>query len=582
MRKSVYSIIIAGIILTMAQPLKARQAVDIHCHNVFPEFISFLESKGASMEETFPLPHWDVEAHLRFMEEAGIATSVLSMPAPQPYYGNIEECRRQIRMYNDRTAQIKSQYPGKFMFCASLPLPDVNAAIEEAKYALDTLGADGIKLATNSHGQYLGDAELDSLMKVLDERNAVVILHPHRPVPVNEGIISTTPLAIYEYPAETTRAVVNMIANNVPARYPNIKFVIPHCGSFLPLAIPRMKNIHRAMVAKGIMKEVDWEANMKSLYYDLAGTPTPDVIEALLSITTPEHLLYGSDYPYLPAQVLVSGKRLLEDNVAKNQNLLPYMSDIFSGNAERLFSEDKERRQKSEPAICAKLPMSADGIIRLSKVEVDPAYLDEYMKFATEVGEISLRTEPGVLTMYAVQEKENPCNITILETYASQEAYRSHIASAHFQKYKQGTLHMVKNLQLLDQAELNPSNKVVNYINTQNNMAQKIIQTAGRQQLGDFAPEFAHLNDDILFGEVWSRNDLLSLRDRSLVTITSLISQGITDNSLTYHLQEAKKNGITSSEAAEIITHIAFYAGWPKAWAAFNLAKQVWKDDNIE
>lgn len=116
------------------------------------------------------------------------------------------------------------------------------------------------------------------------------------------------------------------------------------------------------------------------------------------------------------------------------------------------------------PTMCAKLPMSSDGIIRLSKVEVDPAYLDEYMKFATEVGEISLRTEPGVLTMYALQEKENPCNITILETYASQEAYRKHIASAHFQKYKQGTLHMVKNLQLLDQTELNPSNKVVNYI----------------------------------------------------------------------------------------------------------------------
>lgn len=115
---------------------------------------------------------------------------------------------------------------------------------------------------------------------------------------------------------------------------------------------------------------------------------------------------------------------------------------------------------------------------------------------------------------------------------------------------------------------------------TLNVMAQqKIVQTAGRDQLGDFAPEFAHLNDDILFGEVWSRNDLLSLRDRSLVTITSLISQGITDSSLKFHLMEAKKNGITRTEAAEIITHIAFYAGWPKAWAAFRLAKEVWNDD---
>ena len=107
----------------------------------------------------------------------------------------------------------------------------------------------------------------------------------------------------------------------------------------------------------------------------------------------------------------------------------------------------------------------------------------------------------------------------------------------------------------------------------------KVTQTAGRDALGEFAPEFAHLNDDILFGEVWSRNDLLSLRDRSLVTITSLISQGITDSSLKFHLMEARKNGITRTEAAEIITQIAFYAGWPKAWAAFRLAKEVWNDD---
>ena len=107
----------------------------------------------------------------------------------------------------------------------------------------------------------------------------------------------------------------------------------------------------------------------------------------------------------------------------------------------------------------------------------------------------------------------------------------------------------------------------------------KVTQTAGRDQLGDFAPEFARLNDDILFGEVCSRNDLLSLRDRSLVTITSLISQGITDNSLTYHLQEAKENGITRTEIAEILTHVSFYAGWPKAWAAFRLVKEVWNDD---
>ena len=123
---------------------------------------------------------------------------------------------------------------------------------------------------------------------------------------------------------------------------------------------------------------------------------------------------------------------------------------------------------------------------------------------------------------------------------------------------------------------------VIFTILTFNVMAQeKIIQTAGRDQLGEFAPKFAELNDDVLFGEVWSRNDLLSQRDRSMVTITSLISQGITDSSLKFHLQSAKDNGITRSEIAEIITHIAFYAGWPKAWAAFRLAKDVWAEDVV-
>ena len=117
-----------------------------------------------------------------------------------------------------------------------------------------------------------------------------------------------------------------------------------------------------------------------------------------------------------------------------------------------------------KPGMCVKEPMTTDGIVRLSKIEVYPQYLDEYMNYATEVGEISLRTEPGVLTMYAVGEKENPCKVTILETYASREAYEQHIASEHFQKYKQGTLHMVKSLVLSDQAPLNPANKLNNFM----------------------------------------------------------------------------------------------------------------------
>ena len=121
-----------------------------------------------------------------------------------------------------------------------------------------------------------------------------------------------------------------------------------------------------------------------------------------------------------------------------------------------------------------------------------------------------------------------------------------------------------------------------NFINNGgNDHMKKIVQTAGRDNLGTFAPEFAHFNDDILFGENWNNTDI-TLKTRSLITIISLMSQGITDSSLKYHLQNAKNNGVTKEEIAASITHAAFYAGWPKAWATFNLAKEVWKDNDTK
>ena len=106
-----------------------------------------------------------------------------------------------------------------------------------------------------------------------------------------------------------------------------------------------------------------------------------------------------------------------------------------------------------------------------------------------------------------------------------------------------------------------------------------VKQTAGRDALGEFAPKFAELNDDVLFGEVWSREEQLSLRDRSLVTVIALMAQGLTDESFRYHLMTAKKNGITKDEIAEIVTHAAFYCGWPKAWGVFRMAKDIWSEE---
>ncbi len=104
----------------------------------------------------------------------------------------------------------------------------------------------------------------------------------------------------------------------------------------------------------------------------------------------------------------------------------------------------------------------------------------------------------------------------------------------------------------------------------------KIIQTAGRNTLGEFAPEFAHFNDDVLFGENWNNQDI-DVKTRSIITVVALMASGITDSSLKYHLQNAKNHGVTQKEIAAVITHVAFYAGWPKAWAVFNLAKEVWE-----
>ena len=107
---------------------------------------------------------------------------------------------------------------------------------------------------------------------------------------------------------------------------------------------------------------------------------------------------------------------------------------------------------------------------------------------------------------------------------------------------------------------------------------EMVVQTAGRNALGEFAPEFAHYNDDVLFGENWNNGDI-DLKTRSMITVVALMASGITDSSLKYHLENAKQHGVTQKEIAAVITHVAFYAGWPKAWAVFNLAKEVWALD---
>ena len=325
------------ITIMTAIALNASAQIDLHSHAITKGYLDYIKANGAEMDEGFPIPAWDAEQHIAFMDKAGIQTAVLTMPAPQPWFGDAEASSAVCRSYNEECAALKARYPGRFMFCAALPLPDIDAAIREAVYALDTLKADGIKLATNVKGQYLGVPELDTLFSVLNERGTVVILHPHRPEPVNRQVMQQTPLAMQEYLSETTRAVANMISRNVLARYPQVKVVVPHCGAYLPLAVPRMKSLTAVMQANKMVGEIDWQANLNSLYYDLAGAHSPEVIRMMLTITTPDHLLYGSDYPYVDPQVLVSSLQRMQQYLTDEPDLEPYKEMILYKNALKLF-----------------------------------------------------------------------------------------------------------------------------------------------------------------------------------------------------------------------------------------------------
>ncbi len=335
--------ILAGAIVRTAT--MAQGVIDVHSHIITPEFVASLESEGRLMDEGFPLPKYDVAKHLKWMDEAGVQTSVLTLAAPQPTSAGI------VRQTNEAAARIKKEHPGRFMFCAALPLPDVNAAIREAIYALDTLKADGIKLATNVDGQYLGAPALDTLFSVLAGRRAVIILHPHCPHPVNKQVMAQTPLAMQEYLSETTRAVTNMISRNVLARYHNIKVVVPHLGSYLPLAVPRMKSLTPVMQANNMVADIDWEANLQALYYDLAGAHSPETIRMLLTITTPDHLLYGSDYPYVAPQVLTQSLDCMKQYLSTAPDLAPFREMILWKNAQRLFAEAGEKPSAASEAV---------------------------------------------------------------------------------------------------------------------------------------------------------------------------------------------------------------------------------------
>ena len=450
-------------------------AADVHCHFITPGYLALLERHGALMDELYPIPAWSPEALGAFLDEAGIGLAVLTSVAPQPHFGDAAESAAACRELNDEAARLAAADPARLKWCATLPLPSVPEAVAEAERALDELGAAGVKLPTNARGLYLGDEALDPLMAALDARGAVAILHPHRPEPFDAKLADGLPLAMVEYPAETTRALARLFARNVPARYPNVKFVVPHAGAFLPLALPRMRAVHPIVRAKGYAGEIDWDANLRSLWFDLAGSPTAESVRRLLALTTPDRILYGSDFPYAPAPALAAGLAKLRAELAADPELAPHAEAILAGNARRLFASHAEpgpaveshaeNAESSEPGPANQEPLNmktfepslSNAIFRIAEIEVKPEFLDAYLAAAGDVGATSVREEPGVLCIFPMQDAEKPTSIRIVEIYRDEAAYKAHLATPHFLRYKTGTPHMIESLRLAPMRPLDPS-----------------------------------------------------------------------------------------------------------------------------
>ena len=310
--------------------------IDVHNHYIGDEYIAYLEANNLSLKEGFPLPEWSLKNDTDFMLEAGIYKSVLTLAPIHPYVD--KSSAEFIRTLNQNMYKVKQDNPDKYLFCATLPLTNVEDAVKEAIYALDELHAGGISLGSNIDGQYLGDTDLEPLMKVLNDREAVVIIHPHKPYGLADKLFITTPLAMFEYPADTTRAVVNLVMHNTLVKYNKIKMVVPHGGSFLGLTIPRMKAIYPVVKERNMVGDIDIDANISRFYFDIAGVQSVAVIKGLLSYTDPSKILYGSDYPYFRKDVLINNMEKLRHELSSDKDLAAYEEAIFSKNAEKLFN----------------------------------------------------------------------------------------------------------------------------------------------------------------------------------------------------------------------------------------------------
>ncbi|WP_406135701.1 amidohydrolase family protein [Streptomyces sp. NBC_01089] len=270
--------------------------IDVHQHIVPPVWADALESRGMD-SGGWAIPAWSAADAIAMMDQQGIATGILSVTAPGVRLDDDPAAARALaRAVNEYGAEMVKDHPARIGSFASVPLPDVDGALDETAYALDTLGADGVVLMSNARGRYLGDPDFDALWAELDRRKATVFIHPAQP-PM--ALLPGTPAPLADYIFDTTRTAVNMVLNGVMSRHPDVKVILSHGGGFLPYAAYRFSGLTSTVVDTGRTAD-DMLKDLKRFYFDTALAASPSALPSLLAFAEPGHVLYGSDWPFAP------------------------------------------------------------------------------------------------------------------------------------------------------------------------------------------------------------------------------------------------------------------------------------------
>ncbi|WAZ19407.1 amidohydrolase [Streptomyces cinnabarinus] len=287
--------------MTLTEGQRARatappRRVDVHQHLVPAFYRDLLAKAGIAEAGGRALPAWSPETAIEAMDLLGTATALLSVSTPgTAFLTDPAEAADLARRLNDHCTDLVAEHPARFGYFATLPMPDAPASAAEAARALDTLGADGVTLLANNRGTYLGADGQDELWRALNDRGAVVFVHPAElPAPAVENI----PPFAADFLLDTTRAAYLLVRNGVVRRYPDIRFILSHGGGFVPYASHRMGVTIAADTGRSPLDVLD---DFRTFYFDTALTSSPAALPTLLAFARPGHVLFGSDWPFAPS-----------------------------------------------------------------------------------------------------------------------------------------------------------------------------------------------------------------------------------------------------------------------------------------